>query len=174
MRNNKSFGFDDFIYWHFFSVTGDHNISQTIFSRTLLPWPLKPLFIPLFVLLLTTTQKQLLLTISRHGHSWRRAPLGPVAIDLFSVKTFAFLFPSLFLPLLKGGVGLFLYRLVFTYHTLFHLSLHSFTSPQGLSRKCTHFTQHSQNTTQHLVLIYTEISVSAGPCSSLCLNLFNS
>jgi hypothetical protein len=82
-------------------------------------------------------------------------------------------FSLLFSPLVKGGGWSFLYRLVFTYHTLFHLSLHSFTSPQGLSRKYTHFTHHSQNTTQHLVLIYTGTSVSAGLCSSLCLNLFN-
>jgi hypothetical protein len=39
---------------------------------------------------------------------------------------------------------------VFTYHSLFHLRSHSFSSPQVLSRKYTHFTQHSQNTTQHL------------------------
>jgi hypothetical protein len=44
---------------------------------------------------------------------------------------------------------------------------------QGLRRKYTHFTHHSQNTTQHLVPIYTGISVSAGQYSSLCLNLFN-
>jgi hypothetical protein len=42
---------------------------------------------------------------SQHGHSWHRAPLGPMAIYLFSVKTsvfFSFVVP----PLIKGGVGL--------------------------------------------------------------------
>jgi hypothetical protein len=35
---------------------------------------------------------------SQHGHSWHRAPLGPMAIYLFNVKTSAFLFLlSLFL-----------------------------------------------------------------------------
>jgi hypothetical protein len=79
-----------------------------------------------------------------------------------SSKNFVF-FLSLFLPIVKGGDGLFpLYRLVFTYHTLFHLRLHSSPPPQGLSRKYTHCTHHSQNATQHLVLIYTGTSVSAG------------
>jgi hypothetical protein len=80
-------------------------------------------------------------------------------------------FLSLFLPIVKGGVGPFLlYRLVFTYHTLFHLRLHS---SQGLSRKYAQFTHHSENTTQHLVLIYTGTAVSAELCSSLCFYLFN-
>jgi hypothetical protein len=44
---------------------------------------------------------------------------------MFNVKTFVFFFLSLFLNIIKGGVGLFLlYRLMFTYHTLFHLRLH--------------------------------------------------
>jgi hypothetical protein len=30
----------------------------------------------------------LLPATSRHGHSWHRAPLGPMAIYLFNVKTF--------------------------------------------------------------------------------------
>jgi hypothetical protein len=47
--------------------------------------------------------RSLLPAINRDGHSRHRAPLGPMAIDLFNVKTFAF-FPSLFLPLVKGGV----------------------------------------------------------------------
>jgi hypothetical protein len=38
----------------------------------------------------------LLPATSQHGHSWRRAPLGPMAIYLFSVKTFVFFFLSLF------------------------------------------------------------------------------
>jgi hypothetical protein len=33
---------------------------------------------------------------SQHGHSWHRAPLGPMAIYLFSIKT-CFFFVSLFL-----------------------------------------------------------------------------
>jgi hypothetical protein len=38
----------------------------------------------------------LLLATSQHGHSWHRAPPGPMAIYLFCVKTFFFLL-SLFL-----------------------------------------------------------------------------
>jgi hypothetical protein len=34
----------------------------------------------------------LLLATSQHGHSWHRAPLGPMAIYLFCVKTFVFFF----------------------------------------------------------------------------------
>jgi hypothetical protein len=34
--------------------------------------------------------RSLLPTTSQHGHSWHRAPLGPMAIYLFSVKTFLF------------------------------------------------------------------------------------
>jgi hypothetical protein len=48
----------------------------------------------------------LLPATSQHGHSWHRAPLGPMAIYLFSVKTFVFFFfRSSFDK--KGGVGLF-------------------------------------------------------------------
>jgi hypothetical protein len=73
--------------------------------------------------------RSLLPAISRHGHSWHRAPLGPMAIDLFNIKTFVFFLPLL-LPIVRAGVGLFLrYRLVFTYHTLFHLKLCSFFPP---------------------------------------------
>jgi hypothetical protein len=39
----------------------------------------------------------LLLAASQHGYSWHRAPLGPMAIYLFNVKTFVFFFLSLFL-----------------------------------------------------------------------------
>jgi hypothetical protein len=50
-----------------------------------------------------------------------------------SVQCQYFVFFPLFLPIVKGGVGLFLlYRLVFTYHTLFHLRLHSFLPLRGL------------------------------------------
>jgi hypothetical protein len=45
---------------------------------------------------------------SQHGHSWHRAPLGPMAIYLFSVKIYVVFFffrPSSFDK--KGGVGLF-------------------------------------------------------------------
>jgi hypothetical protein len=103
--------------------------------------------------------RSLLKAIARHDHSWHRAQLRPTVIYLFNVKTFVvFFLLSLFLPLVKKGL-VFLYRLVFTYHTLFRLRLHSFSSPQGLSRKFTHFTHHSQNKTQHLVLTYTGTSV---------------
>jgi hypothetical protein len=34
----------------------------------------------------------LLPATSQHGHSWHRAPLGPMAIYMFSVKTFVFFF----------------------------------------------------------------------------------
>jgi hypothetical protein len=39
----------------------------------------------------------LLPATSQHGHSWHRAPLGPMAIYLFSVKTFVFS-PSFVVP----------------------------------------------------------------------------
>jgi hypothetical protein len=39
----------------------------------------------------------LLRATSQHGHSWHRAPLGPMAIYLFNVKTFVFFLLSLFL-----------------------------------------------------------------------------
>jgi hypothetical protein len=39
----------------------------------------------------------LLPATSQHGHSWHRAPLGPMAIYLFNVKTFVFFLLSLFL-----------------------------------------------------------------------------
>jgi hypothetical protein len=101
----------------------------------------------------------------RHGHSWHMAPLGPIMSRLLCF------FLPLFLPIVKRkGCYFLLYRLVFTSHNLFHLSLHFFFL-QGLSRKYTHFTHHSQNTTEHLVLIYTGTSVIAGQCSNLCLNL---
>jgi hypothetical protein len=51
--------------------------------------------------------RSLLLQMSQHGHSWHRAPLGPMAIDLFKVKTFVF-FLSLLLPIAKGEFGLFI------------------------------------------------------------------
>jgi hypothetical protein len=52
---------------------------------------------------------------------------GHISVKCQDVRVF---FLSLFLPTVKGGVGLFiLYRLVFTYHTRLHLSLHSFSSP---------------------------------------------
>jgi hypothetical protein len=97
-----------------------------------------------------------------------------MAINLFNVKTFAFFLRCSSFKLNEGLV--ILYRLVLIYHTLFHLRLNSFSSsppPQGLSRKYTHFTQHSQNTTQHLLLIYKGISVNAGLCSGLFLKLFS-
>jgi hypothetical protein len=51
----------------------------------------------------TSRSRSLQPAISRHGHSWHRAPMGPMAIDLFNVKTSAFFSPSLLLPLVKGG-----------------------------------------------------------------------
>jgi hypothetical protein len=38
----------------------------------------------------TEQSSSLLPAASQHGHSWHRAPLGPMAIYLFSVKTFVF------------------------------------------------------------------------------------
>jgi hypothetical protein len=43
----------------------------------------------------------------QHGHSWHRAPLGPMAIYLFIVKTFFFFFFRCSSFDKKGGVGLF-------------------------------------------------------------------
>jgi hypothetical protein len=61
---------------------------------------------------------------SRHAQSWHRAPLGPMAIYLFNVKTFVLFSLSLILLIDKGGVGLlYIYRMVFTYYTLRHLRL---------------------------------------------------
>jgi hypothetical protein len=48
----------------------------------------------------------LLPATSQHGHSWHRAPLGPMAIYLFRVKTFFFFFRCSSFDK-KGGVGLF-------------------------------------------------------------------
>jgi hypothetical protein len=50
--------------------------------------------------------RSLMPVISRHAHAWPRAPMGPMAIYLFNVKTFVFLL-SLILLIDKGGVGLF-------------------------------------------------------------------
>jgi hypothetical protein len=118
--------------------------------------------------------RNLLPASSWHAHTWHRAPLGPMAIYLFNVKTFVFLFLSLILLIDKEAVGLFLYRLVFSYYTLLHSRLQSvFFFSQGLSRVYIHLIHYWQNVTWQLVLIYTGISVSAGLCCSLCLNLFN-
>jgi hypothetical protein len=82
-----------------------------------------------------------------------RAPPGPTTIDLFNVKSFA-IFSSLFLPVVKGKV-VFLYidwcSPTTPYSTWGYIIC--LPPPQGLSRKYTHFRNHSQNTTQHLVLI---------------------
>jgi hypothetical protein len=43
----------------------------------------------------------LLPATSQHGHSWHRAPLGPMAIYLFNVKTFVFLSSFVPPPLIK-------------------------------------------------------------------------
>jgi hypothetical protein len=121
---------------------------------------------------LTSSSRSLLPAISRHAHTWRRAPLGPMAMYLLNVKTFVFS-PSLILLIDKGAAGLFLYRLVFTYYTLLHLKLH-FSPPRVLVEYIyINLINYKQNITWHLVLIYTVTSVSAGLCSSLCLNVFN-
>jgi hypothetical protein len=39
---------------------------------------------------ITSRSRSLLPVTSRHSHSWHQAPLGPMAIYLFSVKTFVF------------------------------------------------------------------------------------
>jgi hypothetical protein len=52
--------------------------------------------------------RSLLPAISRHGHSWHRAPVGPVAIYLWMSRPLCFFFPSLILLNDKEeGVGLF-------------------------------------------------------------------
>jgi hypothetical protein len=74
--------------------------------------------------------RRLLPASSRHAHSWHQAPLGPMAI-ICSVSTPLVFFLSLILLIDKGGVGLFLYRLMFTYYTLLHLRFHSFSFLPG-------------------------------------------
>jgi hypothetical protein len=49
----------------------------------------------------------LLPATSQHGHSWHRAPLGPLATYLFNVKTFVFSYFRCSSFDKKGGVGLF-------------------------------------------------------------------
>jgi hypothetical protein len=51
----------------------------------------------------------LLPATSQHGHSWHRAPLGPMAIYLFNVKTLCFFFRCFSFDK-TGGVGLFFYN----------------------------------------------------------------
>jgi hypothetical protein len=46
---------------------------------------------------------------SQHGHSWHRAPLGPMVIYLFSVKTFVFF--SFVVPPMKKGRGCALFSI---------------------------------------------------------------
>jgi hypothetical protein len=48
----------------------------------------------------------LLPATSQHGHFWHRAPLGPMAIYLFNVKTFVYFFRCSSFDK-KGGVGIF-------------------------------------------------------------------
>jgi hypothetical protein len=74
--------------------------SQPDCKLSLLPTLLKRLPLPSQEIPSIVIQKQTLT-------AGKRAPLGPMAIDLFSVKTFA-CFSSLFLPLVRGGVGLFI------------------------------------------------------------------
>jgi hypothetical protein len=69
--------------------------------------------VPTIILLATHTpphtaeqSSRLLPATSQHGHSCHRAPLGPMVIYLFSVKTFAFFFRCSSFDK-KGGVGLF-------------------------------------------------------------------
>jgi hypothetical protein len=50
----------------------------------------------------------LLPATSQYGHSWHRAPLGPMAIYLFSVKTFFFFSSFVVPPLIKGRGWAFL------------------------------------------------------------------
>jgi hypothetical protein len=56
---------------------------------------------------LTWTDKRsrsLLPASSRHAHTWHRAPLGPMAIYLFNVKTFVFFFFRWSSLLIKEGL----------------------------------------------------------------------
>jgi hypothetical protein len=83
--------------------------------------------------------------------------------------------PSLFLPLVKGGVGLlFIYRLVFTYHTLFHLRLHSLSSPQGLSKNIhiSHTTHKIQPINSQLLLVspYVASGLTSQKTRSMSMN----
>jgi hypothetical protein len=53
--------------------------------------------------LIISRSRSLLPATSRHAHSWHRVPLGPMAVYLFSVKTFVF-FLSLIHLVYKGGL----------------------------------------------------------------------
>jgi hypothetical protein len=84
-------GFDDFIYWHFFSIAVDYNISQSVFSRTLLPWPPRPVFILLLFLRLTANESSLMLrpTVQSASLSWNKAPIWGLRTDLYYCQTVA-------------------------------------------------------------------------------------
>jgi hypothetical protein len=63
--------------------------------------------LPQFYLWRAEQSSSLLPATSQHGHSWHRGPLGPMAIHLFSVKTFVFFFFHCSSFDKKGEVGLF-------------------------------------------------------------------
>jgi hypothetical protein len=77
--------------------------------------------------------RSLLPATSRHIHTWHRAPLGPMAIYLFNVKTFVFFFFRWSSSLIKEGLFFFYIYRLFTY-TVLHLRLYSFFFSQGFSR----------------------------------------
>jgi hypothetical protein len=56
---------------------------------------------------LTEQSSSLLPATGHHGHSWHRASLGPMAIYLFNVKTFVFLFFRCCSFNKKGGLDFF-------------------------------------------------------------------
>jgi hypothetical protein len=88
------------------------NSTQFSNANSLIPWESR------------SRSRSLLPATSPHPHTWHRAPLGPIAIYLFSVKTFGY-FPfrwsSLFIK--ERLAFVYIYRLVFTYFTLLHLRL---------------------------------------------------
>jgi hypothetical protein len=61
--------------------------------------------------------RSLLPATSRHAHTWHRAPLGPMAIYLFDVKTFVFWFSSFHWTFLLIKEGLvFFYSVAYLPH----------------------------------------------------------
>jgi hypothetical protein len=111
-------------------------ISSSCYNSSLVTWTVVWLTAAKFKLLIFSVSqsrsRSLLPATSRHAQSWLRAPLGPMAIYLFNVKTFVlFCFSFRWSSLLtKEGLVFYIYIMVFTYYTLLHLMLHSFFPPR--------------------------------------------
>jgi hypothetical protein len=101
-------GFDDWIYWHFFTVTIIYYSSQLILTAEA----------SLHSASRSTTackaelSRSLLPAISRYGHSWHRAPVGPVARYLLDVETITVFFFSCGAPSLTIGRVWLLYMVL--------------------------------------------------------------